>query len=116
MSLKSAALSVVLCVTVGPSAKSHDIYSHLVDPLGGDCCGEHDCRAVPYRITALGVQMFVFERWINIPESIITYMSIPGDDGRTGGGHWCGAVTDLADEPTLFTRCAILPPKTARAD
>jgi hypothetical protein len=66
-------------------------------------------------MTAHGVQMLIAERWIDIPDDTIQYRALPGDTGRTFGGHWCGSeLLDLNASSTVYiTRCAILPPQTA---
>jgi hypothetical protein len=98
----------------------HDIYSHLVDKLGDSCCNNLDCQPTPYRVRAGGVQMYIQGLWMDIPSDTIQYRAIPGDDGRTGGGHWCGSelieFSDGAGLKVYFTRCAILPPQSASAE
>ncbi len=107
-------LSGILAVWPG-SIQAHDIYSHLVDSFGKACCDETDCQPALYRMTAHGVQMLIAERWIDIPDDTIQYRALPGDTGRTFGGHWCGSeLLDLNASSTVYiTRCAILPPQTA---
>jgi hypothetical protein len=91
--------------------QAHDIYEDLVSAYGFSCCDNSDCRPVPYRISQGGVQMRVDQRWIDIPSETIQYRAIPGDNGETGGGHWCGAYYRNGDG--YYTRCAILPPNSA---
>jgi len=107
---------ILLMVGSGP-IEAHDIYSHLVDDLGRSCCNDTDCHPALYRLTATGVQMFVSERWIDVPDNTIQYRVLPGDSGRTYGGHWCGSeLLDLnTGSKVHLTRCAILPPQTAFA-
>jgi hypothetical protein len=115
---KATLLSAVLVISLSPSLQAHDIYSHLVDEVGASCCDDQDCRPVPYRFIATGVQMFVDKRWINVPSDRIQYRSLPGDTGETGGGHWCGSTypPDFSDGGALsITKCAILPPQSADA-
>ena len=108
----------LLALSPGP-IPVHDIYSHLIDNLGGSCCSDHDCQPVPYRISAGGVQMLINGSWTDIPSEKIQYRSLPGDKGQSGGAHWCGShVIELGDEEHAFylTRCAILPPQSASAE
>ena len=88
-------------------AHAHDIYTHLTDERGNSCCDNSDCRPTHYRITALGVEMLVNERWLYIPRGAIQYRSLQGDNGETAGGHWCG------DSYEGITYCAFLPPNVA---
>jgi hypothetical protein len=113
---KSDLVSAVLVISLPPSLRALDIYSHLVDEVGASCCDDQDCRPVPYRFIAIGVQMFVDKLWINVPSDRIQYRSLPGDTGETGGGHWCGSAyePDFSNVGTLYmTKCAILPPQSA---
>ena len=41
--------------------QAHDIYTHLKSRSGESCCDNSDCRPVPYRVTASGVEMLVGE-------------------------------------------------------
>jgi len=103
----------LLAIWPGP-IQAHDIYKHLVNEMGDSCCDATDCRPVPYRLRATGVEMFIFEQWRAVPADKIQYRVLRGDTGETGGGHWCGAGYD----PTLgtyATRCAVLPPQSAAA-
>ena len=117
MSLRTA-VAVVLAASVPLPSQAHDIYSQLKDKAGASCCDNRDCRLAPYQFTASGLQMFVDKRWIEVPSDKIQYVTVPGDTGETGGGHWCG----FADQPNgmdpealYITRCAILPPQSASA-
>ena len=103
-------------------AEAHDIYSELMDHLGeSSCCNETDCRPANYRISAAGVEMFLDDEWVRVPNEIIQYRSLDGDTGETRGGHWCGVTNFrgyelLPDRPAIhlsrfFTRCVILPPE-----
>ena len=95
-------------------AQSHDIYTGLTNSSGSPCCSEHDCRPAHYRINASGVQMSVEGRWITVPPSIIQYRTLPGDNGETAGGHWCGYNEELPDfRAEVFGYCAVLPPSFA---
>ena len=80
---KSTLLSTVLVPSLSPSLQAHDIYSHLVDEAGGSCCDNSDCRPALYRVTASGMQMFVDQRWIDVPSERIQYRGLPGDTGET---------------------------------
>jgi hypothetical protein len=118
MLTKSALISTVLITSLPLPIQAHDIYSHLVDEVGASCCDNRDCRPVPYRFIATGVQMFVDKLWINVPSDRIQYRSLPGDTGETGGGHWCGSAyePDFSNLEGLYvTKCAILPPQAASA-
>jgi hypothetical protein len=71
---------------------AHDIYGHLVDENGASCCSE---TARPHHFEqSLTVWMFVQGRWIPVPNNEIQYRTLLGDDGQTGGGHWCGWALD----------------------
>ncbi len=112
------AVAVVLAVSLPLPIQAHDIYSHLRDAGGGSCCDDTDCRPALHRVTASGVQMFVDQRWIDVPDDRIQYRALPGDKGETYGGHWCGSAHegDASTPNTLhMTKCAILPPQSASA-
>jgi hypothetical protein len=98
---------VMLCLLWPLQAHAHDIYSHLTDERGRSCCDNSDCRPTHYRITALGVEMLIDERWLYIPRGAIQYRSLQGDNGESAGGHWCGDVYEG------ITYCAFLPPNVA---
>jgi len=67
----------------------------------------------PFRVTRDGVRMFVQGHWIAVPSDKIQYRWLLGDDGKTGGGHWCGWALDptgpTGDE-RAHTICAVMPP------
>jgi hypothetical protein len=111
MSLKLAFLAIVLSADLELPAEAHDIYLQLADPAGVSCCNDHDCRPAPYRVTATGVQMSIDGDWIDVPDETIQYRALPGDNGETGGGHWCGRTHDgHRDRVFYVTLCAVLPP------
>jgi hypothetical protein len=119
MLFRTALTSAVLIISVPLPTSAHDIYSHLRDERGESCCDDQDCRPALYRLTARGVQMYVDQQWINVPNERIQYRALPGDGGETGGGHWCGSGNepDLSNPEGLYvTKCAILPPQAASAD
>jgi hypothetical protein len=89
--------------------QAHDIYTHLKSRSGESCCDNSDCRPVPYRVTASGVEMLVGETWVWVPQGIIEYRTLEGDTGETNGGHWCGERYDGG----FVTYCAFLPPNLA---
>jgi hypothetical protein len=118
MSSRAALISTILITSLPLPTQAHDIYSHLVDEVGASCCDNRDCRPVPYRFIASGVQMFIDTRWIDVPSDRIQYRALPGDTGETRGGHWCGSTCnpDFSDVGALYmTKCAILPPQSASA-
>jgi hypothetical protein len=118
MSSRTAVMAVVLAINLPLSIQAHDIYSHLKDAGGGICCDNKDCRPALYRVTASGVQMFVDQRWITVPDDRIQYRALLGDTGETGGGHWCGSAyePDFSNLGALYmTKCAVLPPQSASA-
>jgi hypothetical protein len=118
MSSSTAVLTAVLVMHLPLPALAHDIYSELRDEVGRSCCNDRDCHPALYRVTASGVQMFVDQRWIDVPEGQIQYRALPGDTGETYGGHWCGSPHDgdTSTPNTLYmTKCAILPPQSASA-
>jgi hypothetical protein len=97
---------------------AHDLYGHLVDENGASCCSERDCTPAPYRAKPDGVWMFVQGRWIPVPSNKIQYRTLLGDDGQTGGGHWCGWALDPTGptgDSRAHTICAVLPPTFAAA-
>jgi hypothetical protein len=119
MSLRTALVSAVLIISLPLPTPAHDIYSHLQAERGASCYDDQDCRPAFYRLTARGVQMYVDQQWINVPNERIQYRALPGDRGETGGGHWCGSVyePDLSNPEGLYvTKCAILPSQSASAD
>jgi hypothetical protein len=118
MPSRSALISAVIVLSLLLPAQAHDIYSHLVDRWGRSCCDDRDCRPVPYRFTATGLQMLVNGQWIDVPNHTILYRTLPDDPGETGGGHWCGFAHKSYEsdvDPVYTTRCAILPPKSGVA-
>jgi hypothetical protein len=116
MSSRTAIMAVVLTASLPLPIQAHDIYSHLLDEVGASCCDDRDCRPALYRVTASGVQMFVDQRWIDVPNERIQYRALPGDTGETRGGHWCGSThePDFSKFGALYmTKCAVLPPQSA---
>jgi hypothetical protein len=108
MSIRLLLISLGL-LAFSPLARAHDIYEHLTDKRGRSCCSNADCRPAPYRISSMGVEMRVNERWISIPRAAIQYRLLEGDTGETAGGHWCGEPW----EGSYITYCAVLPPNVA---
>jgi hypothetical protein len=78
MSSRTAFAAAVLVTNLPLSIQAHDIYSHLTDEVGASCCDNRDCRPVPYRFIASGVQMFIDKRWIDVPSDRIQYRAIRG--------------------------------------
>jgi hypothetical protein len=117
--------TMTICVALvfaAACAEAHDIYTGLKDHRGKfDCCNETDCRPVHHRVTGAGVEMFIDNEWVRIPNEIIQYRTLHGDTGETHGGHWCGSMypgfevtnPDYPEMPPsrFYTRCAILPPR-----
>jgi hypothetical protein len=115
---RSALIGVVLTLGLSPT-NARDIYSNLRNVYGGSCCDDHDCQPALYRVTATGVFMQVDGHWFEVPSETIQYRALPGDDGKTGGGHWCGFVYGMNPDPQYrhyVTRCAILPPQAASSN
>ena len=111
MSLKLALFIAIALLSSEPLAEAHDIYSPLKDRGGKSCCDDGDCRPAPYRMTPVGVQMFVEGEWIGVPDAAIQYRALPGDTGETDGGHWCGRFENGPGFMMGYaTYCAILPP------
>jgi hypothetical protein len=114
MSLKLELCIAIALLSFEPPTDAHDIYSPLKDRWGNSCCDEKDCRPAPYRVTPVGVQMFVNGDWIAVPDHAIQYRALPGDTGETAGGHWCGDIRYRhGDGMAYTTHCAILPPNPA---
>jgi hypothetical protein len=111
MFLKARVISIALVAMLPTVTHAHDIYTHLRKSNGQSCCDGTDCRPAYYRNGRFGVEMFVQQRWIAIPQSAIEYRLLEGDIGETHGGHWCGGHAGWED--ALFTHCAILPPNAA---
>src|SRR5215217_3991529 len=111
-------LSVIVALWSTPLT-AHDIYGDLVTENGASCCSGRDCMPAPFRVTRDGVRMFVQGRWIPVPSDKIQYRWLLGDDGKTGGGHWCGWALDPTG-PTgdgrAHTICAVLPPILCHLD
>ena len=109
-----AAVCVFACLalvaSLPASALAHDIYGTLKDKAGRSCCNDTDCRPAAYRVIPTGVQMLVDGRWFDVPESTIQYRVLPGDNGETGGAHWCGG---LDPDGWVRTHCAVLPPRSS---
>ena len=102
----------VLIAALPDPLAAHDIYSHLTDANGASCCSDRDCRPAMFRVTRNAIRMFVAGRWIEVPADKIEYRSLPGDDGRTGGGRGCGWALDPtgpAGDGRAHTICAVLP-------
>ena len=112
LSQSTLSLSVIVALWSTPLT-AHDIYGDLVTENGASCCSERDCMPAPFRVTRDGVRMFVQGHWIAVPSDTIQYRWLLGDDGKTGGGHWCGWALDptgpTGDE-RAHTICAVLPP------
>jgi hypothetical protein len=106
----AALIGVIL--SLGKPMPVHDIYTNLMNDEGANCCDDTDCRPAPYRLTPSGVLMQIDGNWIEVPSEVILYRALPGDDGRTGGGHWCGICYEYLGMG-LTTRCAVLPPNSA---
>jgi hypothetical protein len=104
-----------LLVSLPLPIRAHEIYSHLMSDYGGRCYNDTDCHPAPYRLRATGVEMFVYGQWIAVPADKIQYLTLPGDTGETGGGHWCGTGYDVGLGVYYNTRCAVLPPQAASA-
>ncbi|WP_162820635.1 hypothetical protein [Microvirga calopogonii] len=119
MCSRTALMAAVLVANLPLPIQAHDIYSHLRDEEGASCCDDRDCRPALYRFTARGVQMFVDQQWINVPNERIQYRALLGDAGETYGGHWCGSLyqSDDSQQDAILhlTKCAILPPHAASA-
>ena len=118
MSSRTAFVAAILITNLPLPIQAHGIYSHLRDEGGGSCCDNQDCRPAVYRFTASGVQMFVDQRWIDVPDERIQYRALLGDTGETGGGHWYGSTyqPDFGNPTTVYmTKCAVLPPQSASA-
>jgi hypothetical protein len=114
MSLKLDLCAAILLISFESPTQAHDIYSPLKDRWGNSCCNDKDCRPVPYRVLATGVQMYVEGKWITVPDDTIQYRALLGDTGETAGGHWCGFVRDRYGRwGEYVTLCAILPPNAA---
>jgi hypothetical protein len=114
---------IAILILSAVCAEGHDIYSGLMDRSGASCCNETDCHPANYRISSAGVDMFVDNEWVRVPNNVIQYHSLDGDTGETHGGHWCGVTNwkerfDYPPHPEhpglhlsrFSTRCAILPP------
>jgi hypothetical protein len=117
MSLKLTLLVALLSMDPELPTEAHDIYSHLADAAGVSCCNDHDCRPAPYRVTPAGVQMYVDGDWLDVPDEMVQYRSLPGDTGETRGGHWCGtAISEYGGRVVRHaTHCAILLPNSTSA-
>ena len=118
MCSRAGFVAAVLAASLPLPIQAHDIYSHLRDEGGGSCCDNKDCRPALYRFTGHGVQMFVDQQWIAVPNERIQYRALLGDMGETYGGHWCGSFyqPDFGSRSILYmTKCAILPPQAASA-
>ena len=110
MSLKLDLCAAILLVGFGPPTQADDIYSHLKDRWGNSCCNDRDCRPAHYRVTPTGVMMYVQGEWITVPADTIQYLTLPGDNGETGGGHWCGTIHHNEGGTYHATNCSVLPP------
>ena len=103
--------TMLVSLTLTPlPAQAHDIYGNLVGKHGESCCHDHDCRPAPWRIVNGEVQMFVEGEWVGINDELIQYRTLDGDDGKTNGGHWCGAPLEQNE---FVTFCAVLPPRSS---
>jgi hypothetical protein len=91
--------------------EAHDIYGKLLGPHGESCCHGVDCRPAPWRIVNGGVEMYVNGRWISVHDEAIQYRTLEGDEGKSNGGHWCGAPLQ---QDEFVTFCAVLPPRSSR--
>ena len=127
--MRTLMMMIAILILAAVCAEGHDIYSGLMDRSGASCCNETDCHPANYRISSAGVDMFVDNEWVRVPNNVIQYRSLDGDTGETRGGHWCGVtywkqqnqVAGVEYPPTLnhpglhpsgfSTRCVILPPE-----
>ena len=103
---------IAIFVFTATCTEGHDIYTGLKDHRGKlDCCNETDCRAANYRVTAAGVEMFIDNEWVRVPNEIIQYRTLHGDTGETPGGRMPCA-TSAANIPGpywTFSRPSRLP-------
>jgi hypothetical protein len=102
-------LSAIPALTPWP-VEAHDIYGKLLGPHGESCCHGIDCRPARWRIVNGGVEMYVNGNWISVHDEAIQYRTLEGDDGKTNGGHWCGAPLEQNE---FVTFCAVLPPRSS---
>jgi hypothetical protein len=102
-------LSAIPALTPWP-VEAHDIYGKLLGPHGESCCHGVDCRPARWRIVNGGVEMYVNGNWISVHDEAIQYRTLDGDDGKTNGGHWCGAPLEQNE---FVTFCAVLPPRSS---
>ena len=109
--LSKSLFAVALALAPLSTGDAHDIYTDLRNSSGKSCCNEGDCRPAHYRKGRFGIEMFVQQRWITVPQSMVEYRMLDGDTGETNGGHWCG--THAHYEDALFTHCVFLPPDAA---
>lgn len=107
---KAGLISFAIVAAFATISDAHDIYTNLRNSKGLSCCDEGECRPAYYRRGRFGLEMFVFQRWIAVPDTAIEYRFLDGDPGETNGGHWCGAE---ASELGVLTYCAFLPPSSA---
>jgi hypothetical protein len=73
MVLRTALVAAVLLIGLPLPTPAHDIYSHLRDGRGASCCNDWDCRPAFYRLTTRGVQMYVNQQWMDVPNERIQY-------------------------------------------
>lgn len=103
MRLPFHALSVALAtVTLPGTAGAHDWYQGLVSPHGVVCCGNTDCRPVPYRIDASTgkEEIEANGNWWPVEYDKVLNLSTPD-----GGAHACWS--NPRGRPEF--RCIILP-------
>ena len=103
MSSRTAFVAAVLVASLPLPIQAHDIYSHLRDEGGGSCCDDRDCRPAVYRLTASGVQMFVDQQWINVPNERIQYRALLGDAVRQAEDIGAGQPMNRTSAPRSYT-------------
>ena len=118
--------SVIACVMAGATiARGHDIYNNVRDPKGTLCCGGDpvtgDCEGLVdefIKVQPDGSAVVFSKRygaWIKIARDMITWMTIPGDNG-VHQGHYCGkprqpsVPTEDQPDPAYYTYCTFLSP------
>ena len=120
-----AGATAVFVMLGAQHAVGHDIYNGVRDPRGVLCCGGDpitgDCEGLAdefIKVQSDGSAVLFSKRygaWIKVSRDIITWMTIPGDNG-VNAGHYCGKprapTVPTADQPdpSFNTFCVFITP------
>ena len=104
-------LTAMLIAAAAPSlGGAHDWYTGLRSPTGIECCGERDCRPVPYRLNPDTRQEEIEANEAWRPVEYDKVLPFPSPDG---GAHACWGDPWGGKKPGI--RCGQLQPARSGA-